>query len=172
MAEEPKEGEAPEEDTKKYRNLTDENLEEIDEIFEMFDKDRDGLISFFDLTNMLRWLQFNPTEREMRAYEEKYDAAKQKQIKLTYIKEIVDMKMSEPDTIEELIEAMKVLDNNKDGTIPVPELRWAMSKLGDPLDDQTLDEMIKEIDSDGKGYVDILEFAKITFNIKEKKPKD
>ena len=163
---------APEDETKKYKNLNEEKLEEIEEIFDMFDKDKDGLISYFDLTNMLRWLMFNPTEREMKAYEEKYDAAKQKQIKLVYIKEIVDKKMNEPDTIEELIEAMKVLDTNRDGTIPVPELRWAMSKLGDPLDDQTIDEMIKEIDGDGKGFVDILEFAKLTFNIKEKKGKD
>ena len=32
--------------------------------------------------------------------------------------------------------------------------------------------MIKEVDPDNKGSVDILEFAKISFNIKEKKAKD
>ena len=67
---------------------------------------------------------------------------------------------------------MKILDTNKDGTIAVPELRWAMNRLGDTMIEQEIDDMIKEVDSDNKGYVDILEFAKTTFAIKEKKSKD
>ena len=70
-AEQPAEGEQPAEEEQaaapKYKNLTEEKLEEIDEIFETFDKDRDGLIGFFDLTNLLRWLSFNPTGSEMEA---------------------------------------------------------------------------------------------------------
>ena len=56
--------------------------------------------------------------------------------------------------MEELIEAMKLLDTNRDGTIPTNELRWAMTKLGDPLDEASVDDMIKDIDGD-KGHVDI-----------------
>ena len=85
--------------------------------------------------------------------------------------EIVDQKVLEPDTMEELIEAMKLLDTNRDGTIATNELRWAMTKLGDPLDEASVDDMIKDIDGD-KGFVDIMEFAKVCFNIKEKKSKD
>ena len=61
---------------KKLANLNDELIEEIEEIFEMFDKDRDQLISFFDLGNMLRWLKFNPTGKEIKAYEDQYDVSK------------------------------------------------------------------------------------------------
>ena len=66
---------------------------------------------------------------------------------------------------------MKLLDNTGDGQITVPELRWAMTKLGDCMDEAAVDDMIKELDSDSKGYVDILAFAKVCFNIKEKKEK-
>ena len=87
--------------------------------------------------------------------------------------EITNQKVIEPDTIDELIEAMKLLDKSNDGHILVPELRWAMTKLGDSMDESTVDDMIKEVQPDaGKGYVDILDFAKCTFNIKEKKGKD
>ena len=65
---------------------------------------------------------------------------------------------------------MKILDTNRDGTIATNELRWAMTKLGDAMDEASVDEMLKEIDGD-KGHVDILEFAKVCFNIKEKKGK-
>ena len=47
-----------------------------------------------------------------------------------------------------------------------------MTKLGDAMDETSVDEMVKEIDPDGKGFVDIFEFSKICFAIKEKKSKD
>ena len=75
----------------------------------------------------------------------------------------------EPDTIEELIEAMKIMDYNKDGTIEVNELRWAMTNqdLGEQMEEQIVDEMIGEItaNADKKDpnniKVDIIDFAKI-----------
>ena len=50
-----------ESDEKKYPNLPAAKLQDIEDIFKQFDKDGDDLISFFDLGNMMRWLQFNPT---------------------------------------------------------------------------------------------------------------
>ena len=41
---------------------------------------------------------------------------------------------------------MKIFDYGKNGSISVPELRWAMTKLGAGMDDTAVDEMIKEID--------------------------
>lgn len=81
---------------------------------------------------------------------------------------IVDRKLQDTDTIDELIEAMKLFDNDRDGKLNVPELRWAMTKLGDPMDEGMVDEMIKEVDTKNDGLIDIVEFAKICFNIKEK----
>ena len=54
--------------------------------------------------------------------------------------------MLEPISIEQLIESMKLLDNTGDGQIQVPELRWAMTKLGDCMDEAAVDDMIKELD--------------------------
>ena len=81
--------------------------------------------------------------------------------------------MLEPDTIEELIEAMKILDYNKDGTIDINELRWAMTTLGDAMDDTAVDEMIAMITegTDKKEWVEISEFALICCNMQEKKKK-
>ena len=144
--------------------------DEIDECFEIFDKDKDSLISCYDLTMLLRWLKFNPTEKEMQAYIMEYDTTKQQLIDKKTVMTIVNRRILEPDTIEELIGAMSLLDHHRDGTIATNELRWAMTKLGDAMDESSVDEMIKEIDGD-KGFVDILEYAKVCFNIKEKKGK-
>ena len=68
---------------------------------------------------------------------------------------------------------MKILDYNKDGTIDINELRWAMSTLGDAMDDTAVDEMIATITdgTDKKDMVEIQEFALICFNMQEKKKK-
>ena len=69
----------------------------------------------------------------------------------------------EPDTIDEFIEAAKVFDHDKDGKIEVAELRYAMSRLGDILEENAVDDLINELDKDKTGFVDIVEWAKITF---------
>ena len=108
----------------------------------------------------------------MKEYQEKYDTTKTNLVNKRVVMEITNSKVMEPDTIDELLEAMKLFDKNNDGHILVPELRWAMTKLGDCMDESAVDEMIKEVDNENKGHVDILEFAKCCFAIKEKKSKD
>ena len=62
--------------SKLYPNINEEMHEEVDECFDIFDKDKDNFINYFDLTSLLRWLKFNPTEREMKKYIEQYDPSK------------------------------------------------------------------------------------------------
>ena len=165
------EGQNEEEDfSKTYPNINEEQKEEIDDFFEVFDKDKDNFINYFDLTSLLRWLRFNPTEREMKKYIEKYDPSKSNLISKKVVYEIVNKKVIEPDTIEELIEAMKILDYNRDGTIDINELRWAMTRLGDSMEETAVDEMIQMITegTDKKDYVEIMDFAEACFAVKEK----
>ncbi len=117
---------------------------------------------------LLRWLKFNPTEREMKEFANEYDQINSNLVNKKTVMKIVDKKMMDTDTLDELVEAMKLFDSDKDGRLNVPELRWAMTKLGDVMDEAMVDEMIKEADGDNDGFIDILEFSKICFNIKEK----
>ena len=102
-------------DKKKFKNLTETHIEDIEEMFDVIDRDKDGLISYVDLTQLLRWLKFNPTEKEMSELKKKYDVNQTNMVNVKLVKEITNDKVMEPDTIEELIEAMKILDKNKDG---------------------------------------------------------
>ena len=83
------EKEEGEEETQ-YKNLTPEMREEIDECWDIFDKHKEGMISAYDLTQLLRWLKFNPTEREMKAYMEKYDKKKENRVSKDVAYAIVD----------------------------------------------------------------------------------
>ena len=75
---------------------------------------------------------------------------------------IVNLKILEPDSIDEFIEAAKIFDHDNDGKIEVQELRYAMSRLGDALDEPTVDDLINDLDKEKTGLIDIVEWAKMT----------
>lgn len=47
------------------RELADDEIEELREAFNEFDKDKDGLISCKDLGNLMRTMGYMPTEMEL-----------------------------------------------------------------------------------------------------------
>jgi Ca2+-binding EF-hand superfamily protein len=61
------------EDKYEFKMLTEEIKEEIEECFDIFDKDKDGQITYVELGTLLRWLKFNPTEREMKDFATEFD---------------------------------------------------------------------------------------------------
>ena len=160
---------APEE--KEDTGLTKEQQEKVKEIFGIFEKEQSGSIEFEALGTVLRWLGYNPTEEELQKYKKEYDKREDDIIKLDNVMKIVAKKSQEPDTIEEFIEAAKIFDHDQDGKIEVTELRWAMTKLGDAMKDNVVDEMIAELDKEKTGFIEIEQFAKTSFNIKEEKEK-
>ena len=76
---------------------------------------------------------------------------------------IVNLKVLEPDTEEEFKEAARVFDYDNDGRIEVTELRFAMSMLGDKLDENLVDDLIGELDKEKTGFVDIEAWSTLTF---------
>jgi Ca2+-binding EF-hand superfamily protein len=59
------------------------------------------------------------------------------------------------DTEEDLIEAFSVFDREGIGKISAPELRHAMTTLGEKLNDEQADQLILDADTDGTGQIDI-----------------
>ena len=99
----------------------------------------------------------------MAEYVETYDQQRRNQITLDNVMTIVNLKILEPDSIDEFIEAAKIFDHDNDGKIEVQELRYAMSRLGDALDEPTVDDLINDLDKEKTGLIDIVEWAKMTF---------
>jgi Ca2+-binding EF-hand superfamily protein len=70
--------------------LTPELMEEISEIFDIFDKKKEGLIFYGELGTLLRWLKFNPTETEMKTFAATYDPTNTNQVNKKTVMKIVD----------------------------------------------------------------------------------
>ena len=66
---------------------------------------------------------------------------------------MMQRKMGETDSEEEIREAFRVFDKNGDGVISAAELRHVMTNLGEKITDEEIDEMIREADVDGDGQV-------------------
>ena len=148
----------------KYPNLDLKMRDRVKEVFQIFDKETQQFIDAESLGTLLRWLKFNPTETEMAQYVASHDTGHRNQITLESVMAIVNEKFPEPDTIEEFKEAAKVFETlSKDGKIEVSELRYAMSRLGDMLDENVVDELISELDKEKSGFIEIDEWARITF---------
>ena len=132
-AEEETREEAPPEE---YKNLTAEQQEEVKEVFDIFDKENNQTIEKGMLGTVLRWLKFNPTDRDLQAYSKRFDPNNTGVIHLKHVMKIADEKVLDTDTVDELIEALRLFDSDNDGKITVPELRWALTKLGDAFEEQ------------------------------------
>lgn len=146
--------------------------EEVAEVFDMFDKEKLMEIEIASLGTVLRWLRYNPLDRELRDYAARYDKNNSGKISLKGVYHIVNERMTMPDTIDELIEALKLFDTDKDGKITCSEFRWFLTQLGDKFDEQQVDDMLKEVDPEKTGFIEVLAFSKIAFAIKEEKPKE
>lgn len=72
---------------------------------------------------------------------------------------------------EEIKQAFKVLDRGKQGYIMAAELRDFLSRLGDCLTDEEIDEMIRLADEDGSSRVNYEQFVDYMTELKVSKKK-
>lgn len=142
-------------------NLTEEQIAEFKEAFQIFDKDGDGSITTKELGTVMRSLGQNPSEEELKNMIEDVDADGSGTIDFKEFLGLMARKMKETDTEEELIEAFKVFDKDGNGLISAHELRFVMTTAGEALTDEEIDDLIREADIDGDGYIDYEEFVKM-----------
>merc|ERR1712045_515438 len=62
------------------------------------------------------------------------------------------------DEIEEIKEAFDIFDSDGSGTIDPKELKSAMQSLGFEAKNQTIYQMVSDLDADGSGAIDFEEF--------------
>ncbi|EYU23702.1 hypothetical protein MIMGU_mgv1a023810mg, partial [Erythranthe guttata] len=135
--------------------LNKEQIVEIQEAFTMFDKDGDGCINIEELGIVMRSLNQNPTEKELRDMINEVDSDGNGTIDFDeFLNLMTAKKMQE---IDEAKETFKVFDIDQNGYISANEIR---QKLGHKLTDEEVNQMIREADLDGDGQISFDEFVK------------
>ena len=140
--------------------IPEDRRKEYKDAFEMFDKDKDGTITTKELANVMRSLNHDPTEDELNEMIAEVDLDGNGEIDFEEFVTLMNRRSKETDTEEEVLNAFKVFDKEGNGLISVTELRHIMVTLGDQLNEDEVDELLREADSDGDGFINYEEFIR------------
>ncbi|TSK14498.1 Calcium-binding protein 5 [Bagarius yarrelli] len=141
------------------RELADDEIEELREAFEEFDKDKDGLISCKDLGNLMRMMGYMPTEMELIELGQNINMNLGGLVDFEDFVELMAPKLLAETAgmigMQELKDAFKQFDIDGDGEITTEELKLAMTKLlGKNMSPKEIDAVVREVDNNGDGTVD------------------
>ncbi|KAL2612444.1 hypothetical protein R1flu_024136 [Riccia fluitans] len=142
-------------------HLTEEQIAVVKEAFTLFDKDGDGSITANELGTVMRSLGQNPTDSELQDMIQEVDVDGDGTIDFAEFLTLAALKIKDAGSDEELKEAFRVLDKDRNGFISAVELGHVMTNLGENLTDDEVYEMIRQADVDGDGQINYEEFVKI-----------
>jgi calmodulin len=138
-----------------------EQMMDLKEAFDLFDKDKDGRITGVELKTVMQSLGQQPTDAEIADMINEVDVDGNGTIEFSEFIAMMEKKLSalDPQTVnDEMYQAFKVFDKDGNGFICREELKEAMQNLGEQLCDNDIDEMIAEADLDKNGLIDYQEF--------------
>uniref|UniRef100_A0A3Q1GSZ0 Calcium binding protein 5a n=1 Tax=Acanthochromis polyacanthus TaxID=80966 RepID=A0A3Q1GSZ0_9TELE len=146
------------------RELADDEIDELRDAFNEFDKDKDGLITCKDLGNLMRTMGYMPTEMELIELGQNINMNLGGRVDFEDFVDLMAPKLLAETAgmigVKELKDAFKEFDVDGDGVITTEELRSAMIKLmGEHMSRREIDAIVKEADDNGDGTVDFEEFV-------------
>mmetsp|Transcript_6145 Transcript_6145/g.6767 ORF Transcript_6145/g.6767 Transcript_6145/m.6767 type:complete len:196 (-) Transcript_6145:238-825(-) len=152
---------------KRRFELTEEQVQEIREAFELFDSDKNGLIDPHEMKVAMRALGFDAKKEEvLRMMQDctQRDQHHQPLIDLRGFTDLMTDRFAQRDPREEMIKAFKLFDPQNTGKISLRSLRKVAQELGENMSDQELQAMIDEFDRDHDGEINLEEFLAIMLN--------
>jgi Ca2+-binding EF-hand superfamily protein len=139
--------------------LSEMEKNDIKEVFELFDVDKEGKIDLQHVSLALKALGLQQSVQN-----ELLDA----RTKLSF-EEFVEMAtycMAKRDPDDELKQAFDLFDMDHSGYVTFEKLRTVTSELNEALTDEELKDMIAEADKDHDGKVTFEDFARMMRKIK------
>ena len=143
-------------------DLTPAQIAEFREAFSLFDHDENGSVSTSELGEVLRSLGQNPTENELRDMVNEIDEDGNGTIEFMEFLILLTSKVKEMSKEDEITEAFKVIDRERDDYITLKEIKYFMRKVAHiKLSNAEAEAMIKYADSDGDGLISFEDFRKL-----------
>ncbi|KAJ4293973.1 Calcium-binding component of the spindle pole body (SPB) half-bridge [Collariella sp. IMI 366227] len=161
-----------------FNKLPDEQKTRINEAFDLFDSNKDGVVSYEEFRFILRALGFElpkpqtydllirhgqkpanwPSDQEC--------APVYRQFSLPTAQALAGSLVSRRDPREELRRAFRLFDTDGKGMITQDDLRRVSKQVGNNIPDADIAAMIEEFDASGKGGVDEDEFLRLMMSKK------
>ena len=139
------------------QNLSEQEICELREAFNIFDKDSVGAIALDKLILLLKSLKQNPTQNEIKELAETFGNLKINfnQFLIIMAKRIQKKNIDEDKYFRSLFD---VMDRNKNGKISIEEIKYLISHSNVDISEEDIKFLTKEADSDGDGLISYDEF--------------
>ena len=128
-------------------------------LWDVFDMEETNHVPIRELRVIMRALDLDMNSEALAITREQIDPEHSGFITFAKLKEVMEEKLKETDTIEDFTDNMKLLDKEMMGKIPNPLFKQYMMTMGKKMTLEEFDELMKEADPKNEGMVDIEEFA-------------
>ena len=147
--------------SRKVREISEEQRQEIKEAFDLFDTDGSGYIDGKELKVAMRALGFEPKKEEIQKMIAEVDIDGSGRIQYEDFVKLMTVKIMNRDPQEEILKAFRLFASDNPSGITFKDLKRVSRELGEKMSDEELQEMIDEADRNGDGIVDEQEFLRI-----------
>lgn len=146
---------------KKRKELSEDQKQEIQEAFNLFDSDKDSYIDYHELKVAMRALGFEVKKQDVQKIIKQYEREGNEKISSEDFFEVMSDMIIDRDPNEEIYKAFKLFDDDETGKISLRNMRRVTRELGENIPDEELRAMIDEFDTDGDGEINFEDFAAI-----------
>ena len=141
--------------------LSEEEIEEIREAFNLFDTDGSGTIDPKELKQAMKSLGFDAKNATIYQMILDIDKDGSGSIEFDEFLDMMTHKMSDKDTDEDIMKVFNLFDDDGTGKISLRNLKRVAKELGETMTEAELLEMIERADGDQDGEISPQEFRDI-----------
>lgn len=141
--------------------VSEEEVLEIKEAFDLFDTDETGTIDPSELKQAMISLGFDAKNQLIYQMVSDMDADGSGAIDFDEFLKLMTSRISDKDTAEDLRKVFNLFDDEKTEFINIQNLRRVAKELGENMADPELQEMIERADADNDGFVSFEDFYNI-----------
>ena len=145
----------------KPKGLTDDQIQEIREAFDLFDTDGSGTIDAKELKVAMRALGLDAKKDEIRRMINDIDKDGSGTIDFNEFLNMMTARMGDRDSREEIVKVFRLFDDDETGKISFKNLKRVAKELGETMSEEELKEMIERADSLGQGEISLEDFYTI-----------
>jgi len=142
-------------------SLSDDQVSEIRDAFNMYDREKKGEIPTSILGTVMKNLGHNLKPDQLAECIDAVDGDGSGTVDFDEFLALMAKKTREAEDERELREVFRVFDKNSRGVIEAADLKLIFKALDPDMADEEIDQIISEVDEDGSGTVDFEEFYKL-----------
>ncbi|KAM6351465.1 calmodulin-like protein 4 [Alca torda] len=141
--------------------LSQDQINEFKECFSLYDKKQKGKIKASDLMAVMRCLGASPTPGEVQRHLHLHKIDRNAELDFSTFLNIMYRQMKQEEPEKEILTALSMIDRQKRGVISVSELRAKLTRLGEKLSEEEVDDLLKEAKVGTNGTIKYEEFVRI-----------